>query len=87
MSGPHLSTVLSSKGQVVIPKDLRKSLGLREGDRLEIDVDPKRKHLILRKKPRSHWRELRGAFGPVNQTTSEILAEGRAEERARESRF
>lgn len=30
------ATKLSSKGQIVIPKDIRKQLGLREGDTLII---------------------------------------------------
>lgn len=85
MTVPH-STVLSSKGQVVIPKRLRTALGLREGDRLEVNMDPKGRRVILRPKPRSGWRELRGAFGPVDQTTTQILAEARREESKRENR-
>jgi hypothetical protein len=33
------------------------------------------------------WRTLQGAFGPVDQTTSEILAEGRREEFEKERRL
>jgi len=33
------------------------------------------------------WRSLEGAFGPVDQTTSEILAEGRREEFEKERRL
>jgi AbrB family looped-hinge helix DNA binding protein len=87
MGGLQLFTVLSSKGQVVIPKPVRKALDLREGDRLEINMDVEGKQVILRPKRRGNWRELRGAFGPVGQTTSEILAEGRTEEFEKERRL
>ena len=87
MSDLQFFTVLSSKGQVVIPKAVRKALGLREGDRLEVNMDPEGKQVILQPKRRSNWRELRGAFGLVDQTTSEILAEGRREEFEKESRL
>ncbi len=30
---------LSSKGQVVLPKDLRKKLGLKKGDRLKVELE------------------------------------------------
>ena len=81
------STVLSSKGQVVIPKPVRSVLGLRAGDRLEVNLDPKGRRVILQPRARSGWRELRGAFGPVDQTTSQILAEARREESEKENRF
>jgi len=86
MSAPHSSTVLSSKGQVVIPKLVRKALGLRAGDRLEVDMDPEKKRVVLQPKRRRNWRELRGAFGRVEETTSGMLAEARREEFDRENR-
>jgi AbrB family looped-hinge helix DNA binding protein len=87
MSAPHSSTVLSSKGQVVIPKLVRQALGLRAGDRLEVNMDPEKKRVVLQPKRRRNWRELRGAFGRVEQTTSRILAEVRREEFDRENRI
>jgi len=39
--------VLSSKGQMVIPKELRESLGLRPGQRLEIEALPDGTLLII----------------------------------------
>jgi len=72
--------VLSSKGQIVIPKDIRDALGLREGDKLEISLEGHRvvMHHVSEKYP--DWRTLQGAFGPVDQTTTEIMAEIREEE-------
>jgi AbrB family looped-hinge helix DNA binding protein len=79
--------VLSSKGQIVIPKDIRETLGLREGDKLEIALEGHRLvlHQVSEKYP--DWRTLQGAYGPVDQTTSEILAEGRREEFEKERRL
>lgn len=39
---------LSTKGQVVIPKDVRKSLGLRAGDNVEFTVHGGHAHLQKR---------------------------------------
>jgi AbrB family looped-hinge helix DNA binding protein len=36
MSGNYATTRLSSKGQVVIPEEVRKSLGLKEGDQFVV---------------------------------------------------
>lgn len=81
------TTSLSSKGQIVIPKDIRDALGLREGDRFEIALEGHR--LVLRSISKEYpdWRTMEGAFGPVNQPTAEILAEGRSEEFAKERRI
>lgn len=38
---------LSSKGQLVLPKDARKKLGLKEGDRLKLEVDERTKSIVL----------------------------------------
>lgn len=34
-----LEVRLSSKGQVVLPKEIRKKLGLRKGDKLRVEID------------------------------------------------
>jgi bifunctional DNA-binding transcriptional regulator/antitoxin component of YhaV-PrlF toxin-antitoxin module len=66
---------------------VRQALGLRAGDRLEVNMDPEKKRVVLQPKRRRNWRELRGAFGRVEQTTSRILAEVRREEFDRENRI
>lgn len=38
---------LSSKGQIVLPKDAREKLGLKKGDKLKIEVDEKTKSIII----------------------------------------
>jgi AbrB family looped-hinge helix DNA binding protein len=71
---------------VVIPKEIRKELGLREGD--EFEVAAQGNTLLLRRMSHEFpdWRSLRGAFGRTGQTTSEMLAEGRREEFEKEQR-
>ena len=39
--------ILSSKGQMVIPKEVRESLGLRPGQRLEIEALPDGTFLVI----------------------------------------
>lgn len=43
------TAVLSTKGQVVIPADVRAALGLNEGDRLAFSIDGKR--LVVERVP------------------------------------
>ena len=86
MAVTHIA-VLSSKGQIVIPKDIRDALGLREGARLEVALEGHRVVLRTVSEEYPDWRTLQGAYGPVDQTTSEILAEGRREEFEKERRL
>jgi AbrB family looped-hinge helix DNA binding protein len=39
MASSSSETTLSSKGQLVLPKDTRKKLGLKKGDKLRIKID------------------------------------------------
>lgn len=52
---------LSSKGQIVVPKEIREKLGLNEGDRLSITLEID--HIALRPSPGSDqqgWKKWRG---------------------------
>jgi AbrB family looped-hinge helix DNA binding protein len=86
MVDTHIA-VLSSKGQIVIPKDIRDALGLQEGAKLEVALEGHRVVLRTVSEEYPDWRSLQGAYGPVDQTTSEILAEGRREEYEKERRL
>jgi AbrB family looped-hinge helix DNA binding protein len=49
---------LSSKNQIVIPKSARKKLAIGPGDQLILDVE--KDSLILKAKPKSYVKHLRG---------------------------
>ena len=69
--------VLGLQGRLVIPADVRASLGLAPGDRLHLHVDGQR--LVLQR-PADAARELRGLAAMVPRTRSlvdELLAERR----------
>jgi len=49
---------LSSKHQVVIPREARKKLGLRAGDQLAVEVE--REKVILRPRPKNYTNYMLG---------------------------
>ncbi len=54
---------ISAKGQIVLPKEIRKTLGLRKGDRLALEVDGERVVLSrLPVAPKGDWRQWRGTL-------------------------
>lgn len=57
---------LDDLGRVVIPKEIRRSFGIRENDALEICVDEQKKEIILRKRTPS-------LKGQVEALRNEIL--------------
>jgi len=38
---------LSSKGQVILPKEVRDKLGLKKGDKLKIEIDERTKTILM----------------------------------------
>jgi AbrB family looped-hinge helix DNA binding protein len=52
---------VSSKNQIVIPREARKALGLRAGDQVLVVV--RGKSVLVLKKPESHRAALRGLAG------------------------
>jgi len=51
---------LSTKGQMVIPKELREQLNLHEGDLLSVELDGEL--LILYKMKEGNWQRWRGSL-------------------------
>jgi AbrB family looped-hinge helix DNA binding protein len=76
-------TVLSSKGQLVIPSELRKQLGMRPGTGVSLEVDGDR--IVLVPDSSMNWRSLRGCL-KGKPSASEILQSERKKERDREER-
>jgi AbrB family looped-hinge helix DNA binding protein len=52
---------VSSKNQIVIPREAREALGLRAGDKVLVVVRGKR--VLVLQKPRSHRAAIRGMAG------------------------
>ncbi len=54
---------VSAKGQIVLPKGIRETLGLRKGDRLSLECDGQSVVLTrLPVAPKGDWRQWRGAL-------------------------
>lgn len=81
-----MSTVVTSKGQVTIPKKVRDHLGIRPGTAVDFELTPDgrialvkaRKRKAARRKP-SRFAALRGT-ATVRMSTEEIMALTRGEE-------
>lgn len=58
-----LITKVSKKGQIVIPKEVRKTVGISEGDEMIVDVE--RDRVTLRVKPKSYAKRLKGLHKDV----------------------
>ena len=51
-------TKVSKKFQIVIPKKIRETIGISEGDELSIDMDDDR--IIIKVRPKSYTKKLKG---------------------------
>ncbi|MEW6276166.1 MAG: AbrB/MazE/SpoVT family DNA-binding domain-containing protein [Bacillota bacterium] len=79
-----LKIVLSEKGQIVIPVELRKRYGLKKGDRLV--VEDRDGMIVLRPLSKHPFLDLRGKFKspPGEEKLTAALLKERAKERAAE---
>ena len=74
-------SVVSSKGQLVIPSQLRKELGLKAGTGVSIEREGDR--IIVVPDSELNWRDMRGSL-KGKPSALEFLQEERARERERE---
>lgn len=75
-----MSTTVTSKGQVTIPKRVRDRLGIVPGSQVEFEPQADGKVMLVRKsagatrrRPRSRFAALRGT-ATISMTTDEIMA-------------
>ncbi|APT57713.1 AbrB/MazE/SpoVT family DNA-binding domain-containing protein [Roseomonas gilardii] len=72
-----MATIVTSKGQVTIPKPVRDLLGITTGTAVEFQVAPDGRVVLARADdtaaPRSRFERLRGAAGH-GMSTDEIMA-------------
>ncbi|HYJ86210.1 MAG TPA: AbrB/MazE/SpoVT family DNA-binding domain-containing protein [Pyrinomonadaceae bacterium] len=57
-----METTATSKGQIVIPSSIRRKFGIKEGTRIEIEVDESAQEIILKPITREYVHSLRGKF-------------------------
>lgn len=57
-----METIATSKGQIVIPSSIRRKFGIKEGTRIQIEVNEKANQIILKPITREYVHSLRGKF-------------------------
>jgi AbrB family looped-hinge helix DNA binding protein len=57
-----METTATTKGQIVIPSSIRRKFGIKEGTRIQIEVNEKTGQIILRPITREYIHSLRGKF-------------------------
>ena len=57
-----MDTYMTVKGQIVIPSKVRRKFGLKEGVRVQVDVDEQTHKIILTPITREYIQSLRGKY-------------------------
>lgn len=57
-----MESYMSVKGQIVIPATIRRKFGIKEGTRVQIDVDEQAHRIILTPVTREYVQNLRGKY-------------------------
>ncbi len=57
-----METTATTKGQIVIPSAIRRKLGIKEGTRIQIEVDETGHRIILTPITREYIHSLRGKY-------------------------
>jgi AbrB family looped-hinge helix DNA binding protein len=57
-----METTATTKGQIVIPSSIRRKFGIKEGTRIQIEVNEKARQIILKPITRDYIHSLRGRF-------------------------
>lgn len=74
-----METVLTSKGQIVVPASVRRKLGLTKGTRIQIEVDEANQRIILTPITRAYIDSLYGKYKGLGLL--ETLLEDKKKER------
>ena len=57
-----METYATIKGQIVIPSSVRRKFGIKQGTRIEIEVDEANQRIILKPITRDYIHSLRGKY-------------------------
>jgi AbrB family looped-hinge helix DNA binding protein len=74
-----MKTVVNIKGQITIPSQVRKQLGIKDGTHLRIEVDESARHIILTPVTREYIHSLRGKYKGKGLMKA-LMAESKHEE-------
>jgi AbrB family looped-hinge helix DNA binding protein len=73
-----MDTYMTVKGQIVIPSRIRRLFGIKEGTRVQVDVDEAGHRIILTPVTRDHIHKLLGKYKAKN-LLSALAAEKKRE--------
>ncbi len=57
-----METTATANGQIIIPASLRRKLGIKEGTRIQIELDEAANEIILKPITRKYVHSLRGKY-------------------------
>jgi AbrB family looped-hinge helix DNA binding protein len=60
--GGQMETYATVKGQIVIPSSVRRKFGIKEGTRIQIELDEKEQRILLTPITREYVHSLRGKY-------------------------
>ncbi len=73
-----MDSYMTVKGQIVIPSKIRRKFGIKEGTRVQVDVDEQAHRIILTPITRDYIQSLRGKYkgkGLLNALAAEKKSE------------
>jgi AbrB family looped-hinge helix DNA binding protein len=73
-----METIATTKGQIVIPSKVRSRLGIKEGTRIQIEVNEKNQSLTLTPITRQYIHSIRGKY-KGNGLLKTLMAEKKKE--------
>ena len=74
-----METIMNSKGQIIIPFQIREQLGIKDGTYLQIDLNIVTRQIILTPITREYVHSLRGKYKGRGLMNSLIAEKKRAE--------
>jgi AbrB family looped-hinge helix DNA binding protein len=73
-----MDSYMTVKGQIVIPSKIRRKFGIKEGTRVQVEVDEQTHRIILTPVTRDYIQNLRGKYKAKNLLTA-LAAEKKRE--------
>ena len=74
-----MEAYISVKGQIVIPSKIRRKFGIKEGTRVQVDIDEAAHRIILTPVTREYIQNLRGKYKGRGSLLAALAAEKKRE--------